>query len=447
MSQTSLPPAFVAETTNRLKEANAPIVRRFVGESAARQPVHSVYGGAQLYKHDSAQKLGRAAQKALDEYAPDARTFARAIGVPEGIAEVVYQRVRAKLEKEPVEDQRIDFEDGYGNRPAAEEDGDAARCAHEVALGMKERTLPPFIGIRIKTFSDELFPRSARTLDLFVTALVHATGGKLPEGFVVTLPKITTPEHVGVLVDLLEALEAKLGLPAGTLRLEVMIEDLRTILLPDGTIGLPKLLDQARGRCVAAHFGTYDFTASNNITAAYQSMDHWHCTWAKAFMTNAFAGTGLWLSDGATNVMPVPLHRGEHLTPVQQRENVEAVHAAWALHVRHIRHSLVHGYYQGWDLHPAQLPTRYAALYAFFLEALPAASERLKNFVAKAAQATLVGDVFDDAATGQGLLNFFLRGINCGALTEAEALATGLTLAELRGRSFVKILENRRGAG
>ncbi|OGQ10215.1 MAG: phosphoenolpyruvate kinase, partial [Deltaproteobacteria bacterium RBG_16_71_12] len=362
-----------------------------------------------------------------------------------GIAEVVYRRVRAKLEREPVEDQRIDFEDGYGNRPPAEEDAEAARCAHEVAQGMKERTLPPFIGIRIKTFSDELFPRSARTLDLFLTTLAHATGGKLPDGFVVTLPKITTPEHVGVLADLLEALEAKLGLPSGGLRLEVMIEDLRTILLPDGTIGLPKLVDQARGRCVAAHFGTYDFTASNNITAAYQAMDHWHCTWAKAFMTNAYAGTGLWLSDGATNVMPVPLHRGDALSPAQHKENVDAVHAAWALHVRHIRHSLVHGYYQGWDLHPAQLPTRYAALYAFFLDALPAASARLQNFVAKAAQATLVGDVFDDAATGQGLLNFFLRGINCGALTEAEALATGLTLDELRGRSFVKILQHRRG--
>ena len=79
------------------------------------------------------------------------------------------------------------------------------------------------------------------------------------------------------------------------------------------------------------------------------------------------------------------------------------------------------GFYQGWDLHPAQLPTRYAAVYAF-LESLDAASERLRNFVEKAAKATLVGDVFDDAATGQGLLNYFLRATNCGALTEEEAL-------------------------
>ena len=110
-----------------------------------------------------------------------------------------------------------------------------------------------------------------------------------------------------------------------------------------------------------------------------------------------------------------------------------------------MRHSLVTGFYQGWDLHPAQLPSRYAAVYAFFLEGLDAASERLTNFVQKAAQATLVGDVFDDAATGQGLLNYFLRAMNCGAITEDEAVEkSGLTLDELRGRSFVKILNGRR---
>jgi citrate lyase beta subunit len=445
MSTTSLPSTFLAETTARLKTANAPIVRRWIGESASRQPVHTVYGGAQLFKKDAADKLGRSALKALDEYAPDAATFARATKIPANVAETVYARVREKLKREPVEDMRIDFEDGYGNRPDAEEDADAVRCAHEVAAGMKEGTLTPFIGIRIKTFSDELFPRSVRTLDLFVTSLVKATGGKLPDGFVITLPKITTPEHVGILADLLEALEERLGLASGMLRLEVMIEDTRSILAPDGTIALPKILDQARGRCVAAHFGTYDYTASNNITAAYQSMEHQACDFARTFMTQAYAGTGLWLSDGATNVMPVPVHKGESVSAAQQAENVAVVHAAWALHVRHIRHSLENGYYQGWDLHPAQLPTRYGALYSFFLEALPAASERLSNFVKKAAQATLVGDVFDDAATGQGLLNFFLRGINCGALTEEEALKTGLTLDELRGRSFVKILKNRRG--
>src|SRR5205085_3713686 len=116
----------------------------------------------------------------------------------------------------------------------------------------------------------------------------------------------------------------------------------------------------------------------------------------------------------------------------------------WRLSFSHIHHSLAGGFYQGWDLHPAQLPVRFAACYSFFLEGMSLASARLKNFIEKAAQATLVGDVFDDAATGQGLLNYFLRALNCGAITEDEALATGLTLDELRSRSFVKILKGRR---
>ena len=165
-------------------------------------------------------------------------------------------------------------------------------------------------------------------------------------------------------------------------------------------------------------------------------------------MQVAFAGTGIWLSDGATNIMPVAPHRfvegADPLTPEQIDENRDVVHRAWKLHYDHIQHSLTTGFYQGWDLHPAQLPTRYAAVYSFFLQSLDAASQRLKNFVEKAAKATLVGDVFDDAATGQGLLNYFLRAINCGAITEEEALElSGLTLQELRSASFVKILKNR----
>jgi hypothetical protein len=163
-------------------------------------------------------------------------------------------------------------------------------------------------------------------------------------------------------------------------------------------------------------------------------------------MQVALSDSGVWLSDGATNVMPAAPHRpaeGQTLSPAEESENRAAVHRGWALHYRHVRHSLRHGYYQGWDLHPAQLPTRYAAVYAFYLEALEAATERLSRFVERAARATLTGDVFDDAATGQALLNFFLRGVSCGAITEDEALASGLSVAELRTRSFLEILERR----
>jgi hypothetical protein len=142
--------------------------------------------------------------------------------------------------------------------------------------------------------------------------------------------------------------------------------------------------------------------------------------------------------------MPVGPHRGEQLTAEQQKENRDVVHAAWRLSHHNIRHSLVNGYYQGWDLHPAQLPVRYAACYAFFLEGFTPAAERLRTFVDKAAQATLLGDVFDDAATGQGLLNYFLRALNCGAIDLREAERTGLRPEELALRSFAKILQARR---
>ncbi|HJQ40142.1 MAG TPA: phosphoenolpyruvate kinase, partial [Thermoanaerobaculia bacterium] len=385
---------------------------------------------AQLFKSDTTRKLGEKGRSILDEHGADPFTFARAIGVADAHAETIWQRVTEKLEREPVEDFRIDFEDGYGNRPDDEEDRDAARCAREVAIGLREGTLSPFIGIRIKPFSAELMRRGIRTFDIFLTTLLGETNGQLPSGFVITLPKIQLPEQVTLLVDLFENLEPKLGLAANTLRLEFMIETTQSILSERGESNLPRFLDAARGRAVAAHFGTYDYTASCNITASEQRMDHPACDFARHMMQIAYAGTGIWLSDGATNILPIG--------------DKDTIHRAWKLHVDHIRHSLVHAYYQGWDLHPAQLPTRYAAIYSFFLEGLAAATERLRNFMQKAGQATLVGDVFDDAATGQGLLNYFIRGINSGALTEDEALATGLTLDELRSRSFVKILQGRR---
>lgn len=443
---TSLTPQSVQDAMSRLRTANLAFARRYPGESDRRQPVHTVYGGAHLFRSDAAAKLGSLALRALEEYAPEPADLARAIDLPEGLASTVHSRIAEKLRREPVEDFRADFEDGYGNRPDAEEDGHAEAVAREMAAGLAAGTLPPFIGIRIKPFTEELRERSVRTLDVLLTVLTRETGGRLPDNFVVTLPKVTIPEQVAALADVFDLLEPALALPAGSLRLEIMIETPQSILDETGQSNLPLLADAARGRCVAAHFGTYDYTASCNITAAYQAMDHPVCDFAKHMMQVAFAGTGLWISDGATNVLPVPLHRGPGLAPDQLEENRAAVHAAWKLHARHVRHSLTGGFYQGWDLHPAQLVTRYATVFAFFLEGLDAASERLRNFVEKAARATLVGEVFDDAATGQGLLNYFLRAVNCGAIPEEEALErSGLTLEELRGRSFVKILKNRRG--
>ncbi|HET6972894.1 MAG TPA: hypothetical protein VFH96_02655 [Pyrinomonadaceae bacterium] len=470
----------LTDLADRLRQANEEFTRHYPGETGRRQPVHTVYGGAHLFKSDSAKRLGSLARRSLDQFAPDFLTFARTIDLPgeselpesfdeatellaflneeperarkekkgAWLAHTIYRRVIEKLETEPVEDFRIDFEDGYGNRPDDEEDGHAVAAAAETAEGSKKGSLPPFIGIRIKPFNEELRARSFRTLDIFVSTLVDLNRGRLPENFVITLPKITIPEQVATLATVLARLEKHTDLPEGSLKFEMMIETTQSIINHQGQINLPLLLAAAEGRCVAAHFGTYDYTAGCNITAAHQHMLHPACDFAKHMMQVSFAGTGIWLSDGATNIMPVAPHRfvegGAPLTQEQIEENREVVHRAWKLHYNHIQHSLTNAFYQGWDLHPAQLPTRYAAVYSFFLQGLEAASERLKNFVEKAAKATLVGDVFDDAATGQGLLNYFLRAVNCGALTEEEAVQlSGLTLEELREASFVKILKNR----
>jgi hypothetical protein len=144
--------------------------------------VHTVYGGAQLFKADTARRLGVLALSALDDYGPDATTFGSALGLPGRLVEPVYARVREKLGREPVEDFRIDYEDGYGNRPDAEEDGHAVQGAEELARGLKAGTAATFGGIRIKPLSPELAARSLRTLDLWVSTFVRANGGRWDDG-------------------------------------------------------------------------------------------------------------------------------------------------------------------------------------------------------------------------------------------------------------------------
>ena len=477
--KTCLAPDSLHDIFAPLQKAHQAFAAQYPGPRGDRQPVHTVYGGAHLFRADTAVRLGEKAIQAVNDYAPDFLTFAKAIDLPgaHGVTQdavtflekdiekdrqaarkehpqawfafTLYQRVMEKLRREPVEDFRIDFEDGFGNRPDEEEDRYAAAAAGELAKGMAANSLPPFIGLRIKPFNEELRARSLRTLDIFLTELRGQSGGRLPHNFLITLPKVTIPEESGALAAVCSRLETALGLPAKTLKIELMIETPQSIFNADGEVNLLPLANALDGRCVGAHFGTYDYTAGRGITAAHQHMMHLACDFAREVMQVAFAGTGIWLSDGATNILPVPIHPAGNspskLSAAEIDENRDAVHRAWKLHFEHIRHSLRNGFYQGWDLHPAQLPVRYAALYSFFFEGLSSASLRLRTFVDKAAQATLVGEVFDDAATGQGLLNFFLRAINCGAINadEAQKLTT-LSATELQSASFLKILDGRK---
>lgn len=461
-----------------LGTANRDFGERYPGSRPERQPVHTVYGGAQLFKADTAPKMGAIARRHFDAYAPDFMAFMRAFNLDGYDREVsreqvetliqvaangdtatlkeidraawlgatVYRRILEKLESEPIEDFRIDFEDGFGVRTGAVEDQEARRAAEESAIGLVNGSLPPFIGIRIKPLNEEYKTRSLRTLELYVETLLEKSGGRLPSPFIVTLPKITVPEQVSVLAAALDRLELKAGLDRRSIDIELMIETPASIFDQEGRVAIPALVEAAEGRCTGAHFGVYDYTALLEVTASYQTMGHDACDFARNVMQVALAGTGVWIADGATNVMPLAPHRtveGDPLTPQQKQENLEAVYGAWRMAYADILHSLRNGFYQGWDLHPAQLTARYAAVYTYFLQGFDAASERLRSFVDKAAQATLVGNIFDDAATGQGLLNYFLRALNSGAISMEEAGQTGLSMEELRSRSFSHIVKER----
>ncbi len=472
--QTRLETADLEPLMGRLLVANDEFARRYPGIPMSRSPIHTLYGGAHLFKRATPAKLQSLALANLDAYAPDYVAFARALGLagadmlpvqmdeaaalaaeadPALLSEVwiaseVYTRVRNKLLHEAIEDERLDFEDGYGSRADAEEDLHAENAAVELAAAKEEGLLPPFIGIRIKALTEEAKVRAIRTLDIFLSTYAENCTSGLPSPFFVTLPKVTSPAQVETLVDCIEMLEARCGFTSGAIQIEIMIETIQSIINPTGECGIPRLVDAGRGRVCSAILGTFDYTASCNIASSRQDHRHPSADFARQMMQVCLTGTPVKLCDGITNIMPIPPFKaggpaGSRLTSEQIRINREVVHAAWRVHFDNIQHSLTLGFYQGWDLNPAQLPVRYAAVYYFFLTGLKDASSRLQRFIDQAAQASLVGNTFDDAASAQGILNFFVSGLNCGAFTQAEVLATGITMEELTGRSFQKIVDNR----
>jgi citrate lyase beta subunit len=383
----------------RLAPADADLAARYPGDAGARQPVHTVYVAADLMTPGLVADWGAQARGALDRDAGSAAALAGATGVDAALVADVFPRILAKLASEPVEDLRLDFEDGYGPRPDEQEDRDAVGAARALAAALEAGTAPPYVGLRIKCLEAATRRRGVRTLDLFLGALVASA--VLPDGFVVTLPKVTDVRQVEAMAVVCGLLEAAHGLPARRLRFEIQIETPQSILAADGTAAVARMIHAADGRCSGLHYGTYDYSAACGIAAAYQSMEHPAADHAKAVMQVAAAGTGVRLSDGSTNVLPV----GD--TP--------AVHAAWRLHARLVHRSLMRGYWQGWDLHPAQLPTRYLATYAFFRAGLPAAAARLRAYAGRTA-----GGVLDEPATAQALAGFVARGLDCGALDAAE---------------------------
>ncbi|WP_369227357.1 aldolase/citrate lyase family protein [Streptomyces sp. R39] len=410
---TSLAGAVSKEISASLAPVDAELERRYPGDPGTRQPVHTVYVPGDAFTAGTIRSWGDQALAALDEHAPDAAAFAAVLGLPEALAGPVHSRVRAKLEREPVEDLRVDFEDGYGPRPDAEEDETAARAARLIAEAYAEGTAAPYMGIRMKCMEAAVRDRGIRTLDIFLTGLMAAGG--LPRGLVLTLPKVTYPEQVTAMVRLLEAFEETHGLRPGRIGFEIQIETSQSVLAADGTATVARMIQAAEGRATGLHYGTFDYSACLGVSAAYQASDHPAADHAKAVMQVAAAGTGVRVSDGSTNVLPVG--------PTAK------VHDAWRLHYGLTRRALARAYYQGWDMHPGHLPTRYAAVFAFYREGLEQAAARLARYADRVG-----GDVMDEPATAKALSGYLLRGLDCGALDTAEvARLTGLTRARLEG--------------
>ena len=406
---------------------------------ADRSPVHVVYGGADRFSSATPAKFGAIALKTVAEYAAGPAGFAAAMGLDaaDGSSTLdaarVYELTLEKLRREPVEDFRIDFEDGYGFRSDDEEDGHARTAAAELARACLDNTITPFCGFRIKSLAAETEFRAERTLSIFLDELLEKTSGDLPRNFVVTLPKVSERKEVKRLVELLEKFEDSAKLEEGSIGVELMIETPQAIFDRKGRLAISRLVKAAKGRCTSAHFGAYDYTASLGIAAQYQGLDHPAADLARQFMLIALAPLGIRLSDSVTTQIPMPVHRGEDLTEDQKDENRTAVIEAWQTHCRNVSRSMANGFYQSWDLHPSQLPARFAAVYSFFLRGFDQQARRLQGFIEKSTKASMTGSTFDDAASARGLMTFFERGVSSGAFSDEEVeMKTGRRTADLK---------------
>ncbi|HEY2879965.1 DUF6986 family protein [Nocardioides sp.] len=406
MTDPRLTPADLAAVEAIMTPADLALAAAYPGDSGARQPVHTVYVPADRVRPGLTAEYGAAARAALDEHAPDAEALARVVGADPGSVGDVWTSLLSKLDDEPVEDLRIDLEDGYRGHSDSEEDADALAAVRAVAGAP-----PPFWGVRFKSFESTTRARGLRTLDLVLGAALES--GPLPDGFRLTLPKVTSVEQVAAMAEACGRLETAYGLATGRLRFEVQVETPQVILGADGTATVARLVHAAQGRCDGLHFGTYDYTAALGIAAAQQSMDHPVADHAKNVMLLAASGTGVPVSDGSTNVLPAG--------------GREQVRAGWALHFRLVLRSLERGLYQGWDLHPAQLPTRYLATFLFFRSGLDTAATRLRAYLAEESTTVL-----DEPATAKALAGFLRRAVRCGAVTPAEVTdLTGAPVAAL----------------
>jgi citrate lyase beta subunit len=388
--------ALLRDLDRRLAATDAALATRYPGPAPGRAPVHTVYVPADRFDAGAARHWGEAGAAALAAHGGDDAELAEVLGMPVDLLAEVRPLVEAKLGHEPVEDLRVDFEDGYGRRGDDEEDKAATAAGAALAA---TRGLLPFAGLRQKSLEGDTRARAVRTLDLFLGAYLAAGGD--PAALIVTCPKVSAPDQVAALVALCAGLEDAHGIPEGALRFELQIETPAAVLGPDGTATVAPMLGVADGRCLALVYGTYDYSAALGVAPAEQRSDHPVAEHAKAVMQVAAANTGVRVCDGSSNILPV----GDH----------EAVLHAWRVQARLVWRALRGGLYQGWDMHPAQLPARFLVTYAFFRQGAPEAVARLRAYRTKAESG-----VMDEPATERALAAYLARGVGCGALDPAE---------------------------
>ena len=423
-----------------LEQSNLQIERhslRLKPHILQQQPVHVVYGGAHMFNALTVEKLGRLALSSFDEFITDVNRLTDVLGSewPALFAEDIYSRVRRKLTDLPIEDYRIDFEDGYGVRSDDEEDRHARDASSALVEALRSNKTSK-IGIRIKPLSTASMRRSIRTLSAFMESFCKSGGKETGlRHLTVTLPKVTSAHQVEALVEILEQLEAEQKLAPHFFLIELLIETPEALLAVDGRLPLPSFVESARGRCTSLHFGIYDFTASLGIGSAGQAIDHPACDFARMWMQiTASLSPGVGISDGIVNILPISRHRGPQLTESQKQENRQELEENWRYNYQQMLRSLKNGFYQGWDLHPTQVPIRHIANHVYVLKELPSAIKRMKGFLERSAQANRIGSLFDDRASVLGLINFAERGMASGILTHEDFASNGIDLLDLKTR-------------
>ncbi|MFE3544141.1 DUF6986 family protein [Nocardia sp. NPDC059177] len=381
---THLPEHIRARIDAVLDSVDADLRARYPGQGNRVQPVHTAYVAADRATADTPAEWGATALELLDRHTGILTDLDATGSLP---------AVRDRLTDQPIQDLRIDFEDGYGFRADDEEDAAAVAAGEALTAWVEKPGAPTSFGVRTKGLAAGERRRALRTLEL----VLEGAGG-VPPGFVFTVPKIRAAEQVSALVDLCSGLERGYGLPDHTLRFELQIESPQAIIAPDGSAPIARMIQLAAGRCSALHFGTYDYTAACGIAATDQALDHPAADHAKAVMQVAAAQTGVWICDGSTQIVPG-----------------DEPEAAFRNHHRLVERALRRGYYQGWDMHPGHLVTRWLATYDFFRTATDVAVPRLLAYLDRRS-----GGVVDEPATAEALATTVLRGLRCGATTADE---------------------------